>query len=210
MEKDNLDVKIVEPWLEVNVGIDNRIVEFDKFISSIGSLGSVHLRKKWLPAACTGLELWLIVKWGLGALGSIWLSGKVYDIMKVYENKLLNYLESLFSANNEDMTLNTLVIDYDDTTITFHSITGRHLAGLSSFFNNIQKHLKTLESKGVQNISKISFPLFGDELEEVIMEDNSLKNYDSWEHDYFRSWSIKYDFGLSKILYDSASGNLLQ
>ena len=210
MEKKILDLRIVEPWLEVKVGLDNRIVEFDRFISNIESLGSVHLRRKWLPAACSGLELWLIVKWGLGALSSIWLSGKVYDVMKVYENKLFMYLESLFSANNEDMTLNTLDIDYDDTTITFHSITGRHLAGLSNFFNNLQKHFKVLESKGIQNIAKISFPLFGDELENAIKEDDSLENYDSWEQDYFRIWSITYDFGLSKILYNSVSETLLQ
>lgn len=210
MEKKRLDLRIVEPWLEVKIGIDNRIVEFGRFLSNIESLGSVHVRRKWLPAACTGLELWLIVKWGLGALGSIWLSGKVYDVMKVYENRLLKYLESLFSANHEDMTLNTLDIDYDDTTITFHSITGRHLSGLSSFFNNLQKHFKILESKGIQNISKISFPIYGDEVENAIKVDDSLKNYDSWEQDYFRIWSITYDFGLSRILYDSASEILLK
>ena len=108
------------------------------------------------------------------------------------------------------MTLNTLDIDYDDTTITFHSITGRHLSGLSSFFNNLQKHFKILESKSIQNISKISFPIYGDEVENAIKVDDSLKNYDSWEQDYFRIWSITYDFGLSRILYDSASEILLK
>lgn len=71
MEKKRLDLRIVEPWLEVKIGIDNRIVEFGRFLSNIESLGSVHVRRKWLPAACTGLELWLIVKWGLGGLGAL-------------------------------------------------------------------------------------------------------------------------------------------
>lgn len=205
MKKEIFDLRDVEPWLEVKIGINNQIIDFEKFISNLESLGSVHVRKKWLPAACTGLEVWLIVKWGLG----IWLSGKLYDVMKVYERKLLKYLESLFSVNHEDMELKTLNIEYDDTTIIFNSINKHVLVRLSSFFNNLQKNLRILESKGVQNIDKISFPIFGDELENVCKKDNKINDYDNWGKDYFKIWSITYDFGLSKVLYDSEKEELL-
>ena len=205
MKKEIFDLKDVEPWLEVKIGINNQIIDFEKFISNLESLGSVHIRKKWLPAACTGLEIWLIVKWGLG----IWLSGKLYEVMKVYERKLLKYLESLFSVNHEDMELKTLNIEYDDTTITFNSINNHVIVRLSSFFNNLQKNLRILESKGVQNIDKISFPIFGDELENVCKKDNKINDYDSWGKDYFKIWSITYDFGLSKVLYDSEKEDII-
>ena len=205
MKKEIFDLKDVEPWLEVKIGINNQIIDFEKFISNLESLGSVHIRKKWLPAACTGLEIWLIVKWGLG----IWVSGKLYDVMKVYERKLLKYLESLFSVNHEDMELITLNIEYDDTTITFNSINNHVLVRLSSFFNNLQKNLRILESKGVQNIDNISFPIFGDELENVCKKDNKINDYDSWGKDYFKIWSITYDFGLSKVLYDSEKEDII-
>ena len=205
MKKEIFDLKDVEPWLEVKIGINNQIIDFEKFISNLESLGSVHIRKKWLPAACTGHEVWLIVKWGL----EIWLSGKLYDVLKAYERKLLKYLESLFSVNHEDMELKTLNIEYDDTTITFNNINNHVLVRLSSFFNNLQKNLRILESKGVQNIDKISFPIFGDELENVCKKDNKINDYDIWGKDYFKIWSITYDFGLSKVLYDSEKEDII-
>lgn len=205
MKKEIFDLKDIETWLEVKIGINNQIIDFEKFISNLESLGSIHIRKKWLPATCTGLEIWLIVKWGLG----IWFSGKLYDVMKVYERKLLKYLESLFSVNHEDMELKTLSIEYDDTTITFNSINNHVLVRLSSFFNNLQKNLRILESKGVQNIDKISIPIFGDELENVCKKDNKINDYDSWGKDYFKIWSITYDFGLSKVLYDSEKEDII-
>ena len=107
------------------------------------------------------------------------------------------------------MELKTLNIEYDDTTITFNSINNHVLVRLCSFFNNLQKNLRILESKGVQNIDKISLPIFGDELENVCKKDNKINDYDSWGKDYFKIWSITYDFGLSKVLYDSEKKELL-
>lgn len=204
MDREIKEIKIDKPWIEIRTGLNNNIIAFDDFVKNLEEIGSVHLRKVWLPAACTGLEIWIVIKWGLGTLGSIWLTGKIYDILKVYEKKLINYLESLFDSNidnqNDELIINNLDIEYDDITIRINWIDKAHLTHLSCLFNNLSKHLRILKSNGINNINKIVFPICGEELGNFV---DSNIHYREVEDLEFRLWSITYDYGLSKIYYDS-------
>ena len=64
MKKEIFDLKDVEPWLEVKIGINNQIIDFEKFISNLESLGSVHIRKNGYLPHVLGLRFGLLLNGG--------------------------------------------------------------------------------------------------------------------------------------------------
>ena len=208
MEENSQNGITIHSWIELEIGTDNHIIGFDEFIKEMESMGSVHIRKKWYPAFCTGLELSLVFKFGCW-LGGIWLTGKIYDLMKVGEKKLLESLSKLLAANNENMELQPLTLDYDDTSIRFEGLSAGRLSGLAEFFNNLPNHLEWLNKHGVNGIDKISIPIYGDTLEQLDGKDEAIANYDNFGSDYFRIWQISYDFGCNQTVYDTKRHILL-
>ncbi len=208
METESHDVTTVQPWIEIKIGTNNQIVRFDEFVKEMESLGSVHIRQKWYPAFCSGLEFSLVIKVGTWLYNAC-LSGIAYDLMKTGVKKLVEYLCKLFAANSEDMELQTLTLDYDETSIHFEGLSAGKLSGLAEFFNELSKHMEWLHQHGVKGIDKISVPVYGEDLEQLEQSDATLKDYDNFGADYFRIWSISYDYGCNQIIYDSQRQMLL-
>lgn len=198
----------VQHWIEVSIGTYNHIIGFDELIKEMESVGSVHIRKKWYPACCTGFELNLVVKVGTWLANTL-LSGIAYDLIKAGVNKLIESLCKLFAANGEDMELQTLTLDYDDTTICFDGISGGRMSGLAEFFNSLPDHMEWLRQHGVKNIDRISLPIQGETLGQLEESGVILNEYDSIGADYFCIWSISYDYGCNHTFYDSKHQKLL-
>lgn len=209
MEKNSRKDTTPQPWIEIEIGTDNQIIEFDEFVKEMELMGSVHIRKKWYPAFCTGLELGLVIKVGTWLANTL-LAGIAYDLMKIGVKKLIDNLCKLLAANSEDLALQPLTIEYDDTSISFEGLSAGRLSGLAEFFNTLPNHLDWLLQHGVKNIDRISIPIYGAALELLDQKDKeALTAYDNFGSDYFRIWQISYDFGCNETFYDTARRILL-
>lgn len=208
METKSKDVTTVQPWIEIKIGTNNQIVGFDEFVKEMESLGSVHIRQKWYQAACSGLEIDLVIKVGEW-LALTWIGGKVFKWIEAGEDRLMESLNKLLSKNEEDMEFQSLSIEYDDTTIRFIGLSAGKVATLGEFFNALYANVEWLNQHGIKNIDSISLPIYGDDLEQLEDRDETLTDYNNWGADYFRIWKISYDFGCNKTFYDSMQQRLL-
>lgn len=196
------------PCIEIKTGTSSQIVGLDDFIKNLNSIGQVHSRQRWYPAACTGFELELLVKVGVG-LALIWRDGLVYDLSKKLLGKIFRQIEDLYAKNDNAIDLIPLKVEYDDTTIEFDGVSAGQLPKLSAFFNSLPKHLEVLETKGVTNIDKIMTPIYGEEFASLEERNEDLKGYDPLFDNAFRIWKIRCDFGATTVMYDSEREYLL-
>lgn len=209
--EDNREIMIDRPWIEVTTGITNSIVGFDEFISQLETVGSVHKKTRWFPACCTGEEMGLVIKLGV-FLGSSMLSGFAYDFLKVLGKKFVGWLHALFDANGGEVFegLVYLEIEYDDIAIRFERIGKSHLSGLGIFFIDLQKSLIYLDSKGIDNVIKISLPVYGETLNIISEKGICYNDIDFWGVDYFRLWRVVYGYGVSECIYDSQKCEIIE
>ena len=210
LQKEITDLKLTEPWIEIETRVSPKSASLDELVSNLKSIGSVHVRQVWMPAAGPTYEIWLVVKWGLGSLATIWLTGKIYDIMRMYEKKLIDALKSFFNNDVNQTELSSVSLEFDDTIIEFERIDKGNLGLISKFFNELPKHMKILTSKGITNIRKISFIVYSDEMINILEKYGITCEIMNFNDQNLKIWNISYHFGCSHALYDSENEIILE
>ena len=177
----------IHPWIELKVNINNQLKGLDVLEEELKSLGSLHKRNFWLPAAGSGSELELIYKIG----ENIIVGGLVWDLCKVLFLRLVKSLVE-FYKRNEDYPLSSLKIEYDDITFRFVEIPPSKINHIGVFFDRLPKHLEFLKKHDIDNIDEIEINGF-----------NTDPINDPNDDNLFRFWTIRCDYGMNIVQYDS-------
>lgn len=201
------DGETLYPWIDIRTLAYHKMEGFDELVEDLKRSGDVHVREIWSTAAGPTYDIWLIIKLGLGTLGSIWMSGKIQKILDFCEQKLIKALKKFFARDKVQTELSSMICEFDDADIEFRNVNPSHLDEISAFFKILPEHMQHLESQDIRHISSISF-LEVEEINEFIERNHLLK--EKGKLNPYRIWSVWYDYGMQQVFYDSKSKKIFE
>lgn len=193
------DAIFQQPWIDIRPRCAPDMSVYNGLIESLRSVGSVHVREEWCPAAGATYDVNIWVKLGF-YLATIWLDGKTFKALEQCEEKVIDCIKDFFQKDKHQTELNSLEFNLDDTDIKFQFVDFVMLDQINLFFKELPENLEYLNSKDIANIQSIR----------VLDEDQSEKYIDAFdrlsgnvEKKHLRIWKIVYNHGMDCIIYDS-------
>jgi hypothetical protein len=189
--------KNVEIFIKLTSASSSSLINLDKFQNRLSAEYTVINRKKWIPAYSdyTELIIGLLITKGLD---------EFWNALKIKLKNFWDSLDDIYAANNDNVDLQTLKFEFEDTTIKIHGVKSKPSAFIQETLNRICEEIPVLQQKGFQNISLIEMPIQRRELDGQF----DVSDYTS-ESELENIWLIKYDFGANTQYYDYESHSVV-
>jgi hypothetical protein len=111
-----------------------------------------------------------------------------------------------FVERNSAIDIQHFDFVFDDITIKIENVANDNYLNLALLFQQLHRHIKNLESKGIKDISFIRLPVVGAESAELDLP----KEVQYGEKYTDCIWCVEYDFGCNKCYYNSCTGELIE
>ena len=152
-------------WIRINVNSYSILEGTDDLVNELKENCPVQFRKEWHPAACEGTEIIFQFFADINLrsfLSNVVLPGVAFDITKIIFKKVWNALQRFIECNRA-IDIQSLEFLFNDITISIENVGKNNYLNLIQLFQELYRHIKILESKGIKEISLIRLPVVGKE-----------------------------------------------
>lgn len=152
-------------WIRINVNSYSILEGTDDLVNELKENCPVQFRKEWHPAACEGTEIVFQFFADINLrsfLSNVVLPGVAFDITKIIFKKVWNALQRFIECNRA-IDIQSLEFLFNDITISIENVGKNNYLNLIQLFQELYRHIKILESKGIKEISLIRLPVVGED-----------------------------------------------
>ncbi len=194
-------------WIRIGVNSYSLLDGTDDFVNELKKDYPVQFRKIWYPAACEGTEIVIqfFTDSSFGSfLSNVVFAGIAYDITKSLFLKACDALQK-FIERNCAIDIQYLDFVFNDVTIRIEEVGNNNYLNLALLFQQLHRHIKLLESKGIKDICLIRLPVVGEESADFSLTE-AVRSGEKFTDCL---WYIEYDLGCSNCYYNSNSEEIL-
>lgn len=187
-------------WLRVSINNNSLLKGTEDLIAELKSSYPVQFRKEWYPAAYVGTEIvfQFFAEMSFASfLTDVVFAGIAWDLTKSIFSKAWDAITS-YVHKNENYDIQHLDFTFDDITIRVNYVMPDNFESLMRLFQQLHSHIRYLHDNEVNNVSKITLPVLGEELAEL------GEFSDVYDGTDFTTciWRIDYDLGLNRCYYN--------
>lgn len=194
-------------WIRINVNSYSILEGTDDLVNELKENCPVQFRKEWHPAACEGTEIIFQFFADINLrsfLSNVVLPGVAFDITKIIFKKVWNALQRFIECNRA-IDIQSLEFLFNDITISIENVGKNNYLNLIQLFQELYRHIKILESKGIKEISLIRLPVVGEDSVGLDVQEE-VKSGQKFTDCI---WFVQFGLGCENCYYNSSTEDII-